>query len=69
MAETTSPEANSEAQAPKEKYCHVKQPREDKNNPSERSNTEGYANATFIKQPLDQDHKELNELLKCLFQQ
>jgi hypothetical protein len=29
MAETTSPEANSEAQAPKVKYCHVKQPRED----------------------------------------
>ncbi|KAL4742972.1 hypothetical protein BDV11DRAFT_166640 [Aspergillus similis] len=66
MAETTSPEANSEAQAPKEKYCHVKQPREDKNHPSERSNSEGYGNATFIRQPLDKEHEELNELLKSL---
>jgi hypothetical protein len=66
MAKTTSPEANSEAQAPKVKYCHVKQPREDKNHISERSNTEGYANATFIKQPLDKNHEELNELLKSL---
>jgi hypothetical protein len=31
--------ANSEAQAPKEKYCRVKQPREGKNHPSKRSIT------------------------------
>ncbi|KAL6229682.1 hypothetical protein BDW75DRAFT_245516 [Aspergillus navahoensis] len=68
MAERISPEASPEAntEAPQKAYCFVKQPREDQNHPSERSETEGYASANFIKQPLDKDHEELNKLLKSL---
>ncbi|KAA8647831.1 hypothetical protein EYZ11_010562 [Aspergillus tanneri] len=64
MAERISPEASTEA--PKKPYALVKQPREDRNHPSDRSETEGYANANFIKQPLDKDHEELIKLLKSL---